>query len=194
MTERTSDTAVNPIFLERWSPRAFDGTEMPEADLETILEAGRWAPSAFNYQPWRFLHARRGDAHWDQFVSLLMPFNAAWAQNASALIFVVSDTLMRGDDKASPSHSHSFDAGAAWAQIALQAHMLGYHSHGMGGIEYAQITEQLGVPDGFRVEAGVALGRIADASTLPDKLRDREFPSDRKPLAEVAFCGGFQAV
>lgn len=51
MTTRQTDTALDALFLERWSPRAFDATAMPDADLATILDAGRWAPSAYNYQP-----------------------------------------------------------------------------------------------------------------------------------------------
>ncbi len=73
-THRTTDTDLHQIFLDRWSPRAFDGSEMPEADLATIFEAARWAPSSMNYQPWRFLYARRGDANWERFLSFLMPF------------------------------------------------------------------------------------------------------------------------
>jgi len=85
MTARTPDHPVEDIFVSRWSPRAFDRSEMPEADLKTILEAARWAPSAFNVQPWRFVYARRGEAGWDDLVGLLNPFNRDWAQHASAL-------------------------------------------------------------------------------------------------------------
>jgi nitroreductase len=125
MTTRTTDTGLDPIFLARWSPRAFDGSTIPDADLRTIFDAARWAPSAFNYQPWRFLYAQNGDAHWDEFLSILIPFNQSWASNASALIFVLSDTQMVSSDGASDLHSHSFDAGAAWAQLGLQALKLG---------------------------------------------------------------------
>ena len=61
MGSRTADHPIDSLFLERWSPRAFDGSELPEADLMSIFEAARWAPSAFNSQPWRFLYSRRGD-------------------------------------------------------------------------------------------------------------------------------------
>lgn len=48
---RQTDTKLDPTFLERWSPRAFDGSAMPQSDLMTIIDAARWAPSAFTYQP-----------------------------------------------------------------------------------------------------------------------------------------------
>ena len=72
---RVVTRAVDPLFLERWSPRAFDGSAIPQADLDTIFDAARWAPSAFNYQPWRFLYAHRDTPDWSRFLDLLLPFN-----------------------------------------------------------------------------------------------------------------------
>lgn len=129
-TTRTSEYPVDEIFLNRWSPRAYDASAMDEADLFSILEAARWAPSAYNLQPWRFLYSLREDAHWNHYLTLLDPFNANWAQHASALIFVLSNSVQPGNDNHpdSPSRTHSFDAGAAWAQLALQATFLGYQA------------------------------------------------------------------
>jgi nitroreductase len=191
MTTRTADPRVVPLFVERWSPRAFDGTPLPAQDLAVILDAATLAPSAFNYQPWRFFYAVRGDANWDLFVSFLMPFNAAWAKNAGALVIVVSDSLMRLGGEPRPSHSHSFDAGAAWALLALQSTALGYHAHAMSGIEQDKIRAELGIPDDFRIEAAVAIGRKGDPATLPEPLRAREAPSGRQPVAQVAVAGRF---
>ena len=72
---RQTRHSIHTMFLERWSPRAFTDEDIPQADLLTILEAARWAPSAFNVQPWRFVYARRGGEAWDRFLSLLIPFN-----------------------------------------------------------------------------------------------------------------------
>ena len=188
---RETDTALDPLFLNRWSPRAFDGSVMPADDLRTILDAGRWAPSSFNYQPWRFLYATRDDAaNWARFLDLLIPFNAIWAKEASVLLFILSETTMGSPDK--PSHSHSFDAGAAWSAIALQSTLIGYHAHGMVGIDMDKTRAELGIPDGFRIEAAVAIGRMGDPASLPEKLQAREEPSNRKPLEEIAYSGNFR--
>ena len=190
-TNRQTDTHLDSLFLHRWSPRAFDASVMPAEDLRAILDAGRWAPSSYNYQPWRFLYALRDDAaNWSRYTDLLIPFNAMWAKEASALLFIVSETTMGSPDK--PSHSHSFDAGAAWAAIALQSHLLGYHAHGMVGIDMEKTRTELRVPDGFRIEAAVAIGRMGDPAALPEKLREREAPSERKSLDEIAFQGNFR--
>ncbi len=191
MTTRQADPRIVPLIVERWSPRAFDESEIPQEDLDVILEAAGLAPSAFNYQPWKFLYARRGDANWDRFLSLLIPFNASWAKDAGALVIIVSDTLQQNGDTASPLHSSSFDAGAAWALMALQATALGYHAHGMTGVDFDKARAELGVPDRYRVEAAVAIGRRDTSERLPEGLREREVPSGRKALDEIAAAGNF---
>ncbi len=194
MADRQPDHPVAPLFLKRWSPRAFDAVEMPEEDLLTMFEAARWAPSAFNSQPWRFLYARRGDQDWERFLGLLIPWNQSWAHSASALIYVLSDRLPMTDKatgQPSASHTHSYDAGAAWACFALQAARMGYQAHGMSGVDFDRVQEELAVPERYRVEAAAAVGRIGDPETLPEKLRAREIPSGRKPVEEFAFRGGW---
>ena len=193
MSQRTADRPIHPLFLDRWSPRAFDASDLPEADLMSIFEAARWAPSAFNSQPWRFLYSRRGDADWDRFLALLIPFNQSWAHSASVLVYILSDSLPFTDKAGEPfaSHSHSFDAGAAWLSLALQATYMGYHAHGMTGVDFDRVRVELVVPDRFRIEAAVAIGRIGDPSILSEKLKAREVPSGRKPVAEIAFRGAF---
>ncbi|TYC51205.1 nitroreductase family protein [Rhodobacterales bacterium] len=190
-TARTPDHPVQDFFINRWSPRSFDGSTMPEADLKSVLEAARWAPSAFNIQPWRFVYALRDDAHWQKLVGLLNPFNRDWAQHSSALVYLFSDSEIDGKDgkPARPNATHSFDAGSAWAYMALQATELGYHAHAMAGILKDDIHSALGVPERFVPEIAVAIGRRGEASALPESLQAREAPSPRKPLDEIAFAG-----
>lgn len=192
---RATERPVEPLFLDRWSSRAFDGSAIAQADLNTIFEAAGWAPSAFNAQPWRFLYAHRDGPDWQRFLDLLLPFNAAWAERAGALVFILSDSLIQapGSDEAKPSYSHSFDAGAAWALLALQATRLGYVAHGMTGVDFARARAELGVPERFRIETAVAIGRRGDKAILPETLQAREAPSVRRELAEHAFQGNFPA-
>jgi nitroreductase len=194
MSPRQPDHPVDPLFLERWSPRAFDGSDMPDEDLLTIFEAARWAPSAFNSQPWHFLYAKRGDANWERFLSLLIPWNQSWAHSASVLIYIVSDSLPFTDKttrEPAPSTTHRFDAGAAWACLALQATRMGYLAHGMSGIQYELARIELGLPERFHLNAACVIGRIGDPFMLDEKLRAREAPSTRKPLAEFVHAGNF---
>ena len=195
VSPRHSDYPIDKLFLERWSPRAFTGEEISEHDLLTLLEAARWAPSSYNSQPWRFIYARRGTPHFDKLLSFLVEFNQSWAKTASALIVLVSNSTMLppGKDVPVPSHSHSMDAGAAWANLALQATISGWQAHGMVGFDMERAFAELGVPAGYRVEQVIAIGRKGDKSTLPEGLAAREAPSDRLPLAQVAMEGRFKA-
>jgi nitroreductase len=197
MSERIADRPVDPLFLDRWSPRAFDASDMPEEDLLTLFEAARWAPSAFNSQPWRILYARRGDPDFERFLDLLVPFNRSWAQSGSAMVYILSDSLPSTDKttgEPATSHTHSYDAGAAWACFALQATRLGYQAHGMSGVDFERARDELGVPERYRIEAAAVVGRIGDPASLPEKLRAREFPSGRKAVEEFAFRGGWPSL
>lgn len=191
MTARTTNPAILPLIRERWSPRSFDANAMPQADLEVLLEAAGLAPSAYNIQPWTFLYAHREDANWERFLSLLVEFNQGWAKDASVLLFAVSKTTMGHGEQVSPSHSHSFDAGAAWQNLALQAAHMGYAAHGMTGVDFTRAAAELRVPDDHRVEAAIAVGRPAPADRLPEFLRDKEVVSGRKPVAEIMRAGNF---
>lgn len=189
MTDRKAKHPILPIFLDRWSPRAYDPRPIDEETLFAVLEAARWAPSSFNYQPWRFVYAMRDDSQWDAFLGALIPFNQSWATNASALIYIVSDTIMEAYGERKPSHSHSFDSGAAWMAMALQAHSMGLITHGMTGLDFEAAAKAVNLTEGFRVEAAIALGYQGDASALPEGLREREAPSDRKPMEQLAYAG-----
>lgn len=191
---RAPEHPVDPLFVQRWSPRAFTGEELPEETLLSFFEAARWAPSAMNAQPWRFVYARRGTPAFERFLSVLSPANQAWAARASALIAVASATTLTlpGRTDPVPNDSHAFDAGAAWAQLALQAHLSGWSTHAMGGFDRARANEALAVPPDHRLEVFVAVGRRGDATSLPEWARNRERPNDRRPVAELVREGSFE--
>ena len=195
MSTRVTHPRVVPLIAQRWSPRSFDAATLPDEDLAVILEAAGLAPSAYNVQPWRFIYARREDAEtFARFLEPLVEFNQSWAKDASVLLYVLSEeTTASGDGERRPNHSHSFDAGAAWALLSLQADALGYRAHAMTGVDFAKARAVLNVPEGLRIEAAVALGRQAPAERLPDALREREVVSTRKPVSEIAFEGAYPA-
>jgi nitroreductase len=194
MTTRVANHPILPLILERWSPRAFDqAARVERAELAVLFEAARWAPSAFNVQPWRFVFALREGPGWKFLLDSLIPFNKSWAASASALICVASQTDAPGKNPGErfPSYSHSFDAGAAWALLALQAHSMGLRTHAMTGFDVERVTNALQLPPNMRPEAVVAVGRAGSADQLPEALRDRDVPSDRLAMAELVFEGHF---
>jgi nitroreductase len=191
VSHRQSPHPIDADILSRWSPRAFDASPLDERTLGTLFEAARWAPSAYNAQPWRFAYALRGDAHWDAFVGALLPANAAWAPAASALVFILSEKFLTlpGKDESVPSGTASFDTGAAWALLALQATKLGLHTHAMAGFDRARAAAAIGADESLHIEAAVAIGRIGDPANLSEALQAREVPSQRRAVNEIAFHG-----
>jgi len=167
------------------------GQEIETEKLMSLFEAARWAPSSFNNQPWRFLYSRRGSPSWDTFFNLLAPTNKTWAKNAAALILIASKRTFDRDGK--PSRTHSFDTGAAWASLALQGSRMGLVVHGMQGFDYDKAQEALKLPTDSTVEAMIAVGLPGRKEDLPEPLREKEFPNDRKPLTETVFEGFFPA-
>ena len=190
---RTADHPIAALFLERWSPRAFNGEAIADDTFLTLLEAARWAPSSYNSQPWRFLYSKRDSDSWPKFLALLSERNQSWAKNAAALLVVVSKQTFVPPGQQEPivSRTHSFDTGAAWANLALQASLAGWHTHAMAGFDVDRARTVLNVPDDCRVEAAIAIGRLGDRSCLPEDLQAREKPNGRRPLSETAMEGGF---
>jgi nitroreductase len=186
---RKRENDVDELFIGRWSPRAMSGEEIGEATLKTLFEAARWAPSANNNQPWRFIYARRNTPQWETFFNLLAEGNQPWAKNAAVLVVVISKKTF---DSGKPSITHSFDAGAAWMSLALQGSILNLVVHGMQGFDYDRARVELQVPDDYAVEAMIAVGKHGRKEDLPGYQQEREFPSARKNLDDMAMQGSFK--
>src|SRR5580658_873853 len=192
---RPTEAEVHPLFVERWSSRAFDAEPVPAHMLRSLFEAARWAPSSANEQPWLFVYATT-PAERAQFLPALLPMNRAWAERAPVLVFLFARKrfTQAGPFQGKPNPTALFDAGAAWMSLAAQAHLLGLSTHAMGGIDRAEASRRLGVSaDEYEAVIGIAIGRRASPSTLAEPLASREVPSARRPLAEIAHQGPFES-
>jgi len=187
---RKGDYAIEPLLIDRWSPRAMSGEEISREELMRLFEAARWAPSSFNTQQWRALYALRGAAHWQTFYDLLVDANKAWAKNAAALVVFISRKTFDHNDE--PSVTHSYDCGAAWENFALQGFHQGLVVHGMQGFDYDRARKELKIPDEFQIEAMAAVGKPGPKKVLPEKLQARESPNDRRKVSESVFEGPFR--
>ncbi len=189
INNRETKFNVSEIFLNRWSQRAMNGENIGDEDLMTIFEAARWAPSSFNSQPWRFIYAKKDDSEWNDLFDLLFEKNKLWAKNASALIVILSRKNFEHNNQL--SRTHSFDTGAAWQNLALQASMNGFIAHAIGGFDYEKAQNQLNIPEEFSVEAMVAIGKPGNKEDLPLELQEREKQSDRNALSEIIIKGKY---
>lgn len=186
---RESNYPIDSQFLERTSSRAFSQERFTEEELMTLFEAARWAPSSYNAQPWRFIYARRGEKEWQSLFDLLIDFNKSWCKEADTLILVIARNKFEHNNK--PAPTASFDAGAAWMSIALEAHKKKWMAHGMQGFDYEAARKKFSIPEHYTVEAMVAVGKAGDKESLPADLKEKEEISLRKPLEELIGRGKF---
>ena len=189
LDHRKADHPIEPLFLRRWSPRAMSGELITDAEMFTLFEAARWAPSTYNEQEWRFLYARRTTPEWPVFFDLLVDGNRVWCERAAMLVVILAHRVF--DRNGKPNPVHLFDCGNAFENLALQGAAMGLVVHGMQGFDFERTRSALAVPEDYAVVAMFAAGRPGDPDELPEKLRDREVPSGRKPLAELICEGAF---
>jgi len=178
-----TDSTLIPALAERWSPRGFDAAAViDERLLTTVLEAARWAPSASNSQPSRFIVARRGSDDFATIETGLMGFNRAWASAASVLIVNIAELETEGKE----NRWARYDLGQAVAHLSVQAQHEGLHSHQMGGIDTGVLSDAFGLAENHAIVSVIALGVLADVATLDPALLERESaPRSRKPLSEL---------
>ncbi len=188
--KKTANTAVpvHPLLAERWSPRGFDQAhQIGDDEMAALLEAARWAPSASNSQPWRFLVTRRGEPAHGRLFAALRPGNQAWAGAASALILVAA--RVAADDGA-PHPWALYDTGQAVAALVTQAQAHGLDVHQMGGFDAAAVSAEFGLDDTLAPVVVIAVGRADPGAGLPEHLAAREVaPRTRRPVSDLLLAG-----
>ena len=182
---------INPLILNRWSPRSMSGEALNDDEIMSLFEAARWAPSSYNNQPWRFIYAKRNSEHWNRFFNLLMEPNKLWAKNAAILVVVISRKNFEFNEK--PAVTHQFDAGSAWENLALEASSRDIVAHGMQGFDYKKAGVDLRIPPNFEVMAMIAIGKKGPKEILPAELQEKEKLTNRKPLKEIIMEGFYHS-
>jgi len=143
------------------------------------------APSAYNDQPWRFIYIKRNSPNWENYLDVLVEFNKSWAKKASALIILISRKNYEYNEK--KSTTNSFDAGAAWQNLALQASMQGLIAHGIGGFNHEATRKIANISEEYEVEIMIVIGKQGNKEELPEHIREKEKPNSRKKLKQIVF-------
>lgn len=179
---------VNEVIAIRRSPRSLDkSAAISDTDLLGILEAARWAPSAFNGQPWRFFVGKRGDATFNQILSSLVEFNQSWAKNAAALILVAAQPTR---DDGSIHADYQFDCGLAVGQLVIETHDRGLVAHQMTGFDKEKARGNVEMASELVPVVVIAIGKQDSHEKLPAGLAEREIaPRGRKTLEEIVLAG-----
>jgi len=153
---------VSECIMQRRSVRSYADKKVPEETVNKILEAGRWAPSAGNCQPWQFIVIRDKDilrriaehARYGSFIS-----------EAPLAIAVVTD----------PSTTwHMVDGSSAVQNMALAAWEMGIGTCWLGSMKREEVKGILGIPDRLHLLTVLPFGYPAEVE-----------PSTRKDLASM---------
>ena len=181
-----ADRPIYALIRQRWSPLSFSSRQMTHAQLLSLMEAARWAPSSYNAQPWSFIAALREDEPlFPRLFECLMPGNQRWAGKAGALLLSVASTV---DEDGDANRYAYHDAGLASANLILQATSMDLYVHMMGGFNREKARGTFQIPEGREPCAMMAVGYLGEADELPDDLKARETRMrQRKPVSDFLF-------
>lgn len=189
--EAPVDHPVLDAIRRRWSPYAYSDDPVDRDDLLAILEAGRWAASAYNEQPWSYLLATADDAEaFAKLCSCLVEPNQVWAQRVPVLLIGIASLHYRMNGK--PNGTALHDLGLANGQMVLEATARGLQAHQMGGILPDRVRELYAVPEGHQPLMAMGIGYPGENPDLPESYRSREdAPRTRRALAEYIYGRSF---
>ena len=185
-----TDHKVHDLIKNRWSPRKFADTPLSDTDLQSLFEAGRWAPSSNNFQPWKIVWGKKGSESYDRIMNVLVEFNQGWAKNAPVLMLGVYDSKTPdGKDNFHALH----DLGQFSANMATQAQSMGIALHQMAGVKHEEALKEFKFPDTYHVATGIAAGYYGgDLEDLPKDLKGEETKErQRKKQDEFVFNGDY---
>jgi nitroreductase len=169
--EHIPSESLLTLLKGRRSIRRYRPGPVPDEMVEQLLEAGRWAPSASNRQPWAFIVVR------DKTILRQVAQHAAyyfirWAHVAEAPLLIV----LCGDarNRVYRRFLHE-DVGLAGGQMMLQAKALGLGTCWIGALDRKAIADILKLPDRLEIVGLLTVGFPAEDPP----------PPPRKPLAEI---------
>ncbi len=154
------------VITQRASVRKFTPSEITDDELNTILDAGRRAPSGYNRQPWEFIVVRKSET-----LERLSHVQSCIGEASAAVCIVM-------DEEATTFWKE--DAAAAIENMLLAVVALGYASLWVEGYVLQQETlvkSIVQVPDNRRVIAVLPIGKPA----APPRQ------ANKKSLSELVF-------
>lgn len=179
------DYPIHTLLQQRWSPRAFSDKRISRSDVNTLLEAARWAASGMNIQPWRFVWSfHDGSMLYNKLFSCLASGNQEWVITAPLLMLTLVDLKLPDSEQANPWARH--DLGLAIGNMITQATSMGIYAHNMGGFSVDKVRESFPKLKDLEPVTMIALGYLGDPSILSEFNQQREMEIQvRKPLSEI---------
>ena len=181
---------IHPLIKQRWSPRSFDpNRQVEQVQIWRFIEAARWAPSAFNEQPWRFIIGQKGDQNWAKLIDTMVEFNQRWAKNADVLVLAMGKKTLTKNGK--PNGTFRYDVGGSMAYLTFQAVADGLMTHQMGGFSKEKAIEAFDIDEDLEPLTIIAIGHQDDADKLDDDMRETELSTRTRIEAELLVLEGY---
>ena len=179
-------TNVHDLIKKRWSARSFSPKQLSEDDVQTILEAGTWAASSMNEQPWKYLYAMNGTKGFDRMHSCLMTGNQPWSKNGSVLMISLAKKNFEYKGRINRHAMH--DMGAANSTLLLQAADMDVYGHMIGGFDMQKTLEEFNIDsEKWEIACFIVLGYLDDAEKLNEPFLSREKKArTRRSVSEIS--------
>ena len=176
---------VIDLIKKRWSPRAFADQAVSETDMHTILEAGSWAASSGNEQPWKYVYAMKGTPGFNTLWDCLMEGNQGWNRHAAVLMVAITRKKFARNGRDNVHAEH--DLGMSNASMFLQGVSMGIYPHPMGGFFPDKVKTTLMLPEDEKPVCMIAWGYLGDPEILDEKNKQSETqPRSRKHFSEFS--------
>lgn len=183
---------INKYIRDRYSPRAYANTPLSEEEINSLFEAARWAASARNNQPWRFIYADKKDTErWRLLFDCLIESNQKWVAAAPFLMLAL---VQKTDPNRNKIRSHvDYQLGLAMGNFTLQAMSMGIYLRNMGGFSAEKAIANFHIPEIYEpvvmVAAGFPYTRDINDEDLKVPMGDER---TRKPLNELIYDGDWE--
>ena len=181
---------VHELIAKRWSGRAYDPKKMiARKEIISMLEAARWAPSCFGYQPWRYVVCDKAsnELSWEKLLKCLSEGNQSWAQNAPLLLLAIADSKNSKNDT---NRWGEYDTGAASENLSIQATALGLMVHQMGGFDLVMARRKFKIPERYVPMAVISIGYQLKEDEIPEGIKEREHNDRVRNIIEENFFEG----
>lgn len=182
---------IKSEILNRRSIVCFSDELIEESLLLRLFEAAKWAPSAYNQQPWRFILGRKGDETYNLIYNALAIGNKEWAITAPVLFSTIAEEINPERQELNKYAWH--DTGLAYSNLVYQAISENLQIHPMAGFSKDKIIKDFNIPTGYMPVTVSALGYMGDCSGMPEHIIQRNNQNrSRKSLNEILFSSKWE--
>ena len=174
MSTKVEDMDFSELACKRFSCRNYKADPVPADILEKVLQAGRVAPSAVNFQPWHFYVIQKGALQ-----SIYECYHRDWFRSAPCVIVLCGDHDRSWKRREGKDHV-DIDVAIATDHMTLQATELGLASCWVCNFDPEAVRRALNLPENQEPVVILPLGYPVDEG---DALRH---DVKRRPLSDLA--------